>query len=65
MLPPAARTRLRLRPDQKNVLLRVTLRDLARTLTHAEANALRDAIYAAVHEGEIAEWATRVERRSS
>ena len=58
-LPPAARTRLRMKPGQKNLLLRVVLRDLARTLTHAEANELRDAIYAAIHEGEVNEWASR------
>ena len=58
-LPLAARERLRLKPDQKNVLLRVVLRDLSRTLTHAEANELRDAIYAAVHAGEAMEWAVR------
>jgi phenylalanyl-tRNA synthetase alpha chain len=58
-LPAAARERLGLTPDQKNVLLRVVLRDLSRTLTHAEANELRDAIYAAVHEGPAMEWATR------
>ena len=58
-LPPVARERLRLGPNQKNVLLRVVLRDLSRTLTHAEANALRDAVYAAVHEGSVMEWATR------
>lgn len=58
-LPPAARARLGLRHDQKNVLLRVVLRDVSRTLTHAEANELRDAIYAAVHEGQHMEWAAR------
>jgi phenylalanyl-tRNA synthetase alpha chain len=58
-LKPAARERLRLMPDQKNVLLRVVLRDLSRTLTHAEANELRDSIYAAVHEGDAMEWAAR------
>jgi len=46
-----------MRPEQKNVLLRVVLCDLERTLTHAEANELRDAIYAAVHEGAVTEWA--------
>src|SRR5580658_5259409 len=50
-LPLAARSRLGLTPSQKNVLLRIVVRDLARTLTHTEANALRDAVYAAVHEG--------------
>jgi phenylalanyl-tRNA synthetase alpha chain len=58
-LPLAARRRLRLTPEQKNVLLRVVLRNLTRTLTHAEANELRDTIYAAVHEGLVTEWAAR------
>jgi len=49
-LPAAARERLRLRVDQKNVLLRIVLRDLSCTLTHAEANQVRDAVYAAVHQ---------------
>jgi phenylalanyl-tRNA synthetase alpha chain len=56
-LPAAARARLGIAPRQKNVLLRVVLRDPSRTLTHAEANELRDAVYAAVHEGPHAEWA--------
>ncbi|BCB88067.1 tRNA ligase subunit PheS family protein [Phytohabitans suffuscus] len=57
-LPEAARARMGLRPGQKNVLLRVVLRDLDRTLTSAGANALRDRIYAGLHEGEAYEWAT-------
>jgi phenylalanyl-tRNA synthetase alpha chain len=57
-LPDSARSRMGLRPGQKNVLLRVVLRDLTRTLTSAEANALRDRIYAGLHEGEVYEWAT-------
>jgi phenylalanyl-tRNA synthetase alpha chain len=57
-LPDSARARMGLRPGQKNVLLRVVLRDLTRTLTSAEANALRDRIYAGLHEGEAYEWAT-------
>lgn len=57
-LPESARARMGLRPGQKNVLLRVVLRDLTRTLTAAEANALRDRIYAGLHEGEVYEWAT-------
>ena len=52
-LPPAARARLGLAPDQKNLLVRVVLRDLARTLTHAEANQLRDAVYLAIHRGGV------------
>jgi phenylalanyl-tRNA synthetase alpha chain len=50
-LPQAARVRLGLRPGQKNLLLRVILRDLDRTLTSADANRLRDRIYAGTHEG--------------
>lgn len=56
-LPPAARERLGLGPEQKNVLLRITLRAVGRTLTDAEANRLRDEVYAAIHEGRRAEWA--------
>lgn len=56
-LPEVARARLGMRPDQKNVLLRVVLRDLTKTLTDAEANELRNAIYAAVHEGSVYAWA--------
>ena len=57
-LPAAAVARLGMRAGQKNVLLRVTLRDLDRTLTHEEANQLRDAVYAAVHEGTEYTWAS-------
>jgi len=56
-LPEIARARLGMRPGQKNVLLRVVLRDLGKTLTDAEANDLRNAIYAAVHEGAVYAWA--------
>lgn len=56
-LPPAARERLGLRPGQKNVLLRLTLRAPDRTLTDAEANRLRDLVYAALHEGARHDWA--------
>ncbi len=58
-LPPPARARLGLTSAQKNVLLRVTLRALESTLTHAECNMLRDDIYAALHEGPHWEWAAR------
>ncbi|MCA9720427.1 MAG: hypothetical protein H6713_38800 [Myxococcales bacterium] len=56
-LPPAARARLGLTPSQKNVLLRLVLRHVDRALTSAEANALRNAVYSALHEGPRAEWA--------
>jgi phenylalanyl-tRNA synthetase alpha chain len=57
-LPPAARERLGARPDQDNVLVRVVLRDLERTLTDHNANVLRDRIYGAVHRGTVYQWAT-------
>lgn len=56
-LPAAARARLGIGPGQKNVLLRVVLRDLERTLTADEANALRDQIYATLHRGAVHTWA--------
>lgn len=54
----AARRRLGMSPDQKNVLLRLVIRDLEHTLTSAQANELRDEIYAALHEGSIRTWAS-------
>jgi phenylalanyl-tRNA synthetase alpha chain len=56
-LPPAAIARLGLRPGQRNLLIRVVLRRLDRTLTDAEANDLRDRIYAAIHQGSRQQWA--------
>jgi phenylalanyl-tRNA synthetase alpha chain len=56
-LPAPARQRLGICPGQENVLLRMVLRPLERTLTDAEANELRDRVYAAVHEGPVWEWA--------
>lgn len=50
-LPPAARARLGLRDGQVNVLLRVVLRHPGRALAQAEANALRDRVWTALHEG--------------
>ncbi|MDQ3812248.1 MAG: hypothetical protein M3336_18355, partial [Chloroflexota bacterium] len=58
-LPEASAARLGIRAGQKNVLLRVVVRDLTRTLTHEEANLLRDAVYAAVHEGTAWHWAAQ------
>jgi phenylalanyl-tRNA synthetase alpha chain len=56
-LPAVARARIGLAPGQKNLLVRVVLRDLDRTLTTPEANALRDRIYAALHRGSAHQWA--------
>jgi phenylalanyl-tRNA synthetase alpha chain len=58
-LPAAARERMGVRPGQKNVLVRVVLRHLTRTLTAAEANELRDRVYGGLHEGAAHEWITR------
>ena len=54
-LPPAAVERLRMRAGQVNVLLRLVLQPLDRTLTDREANALRDRVYLALHRGEVQE----------
>ncbi|KQN84509.1 PheS-related mystery ligase SrmL [Arthrobacter sp. Leaf69] len=54
-LPPAAVERLRLAPDQVNVLLRLVLQPLDRTLTDGEANRLRDRVYLALHRGRVLE----------
>lgn len=56
-LPAAAVARIGLAPSQVNVLVRLTLRALERTLTHDECNALRDEVYAALHEGNVHQWA--------
>ena len=58
-LPPQAVARLGMRPGQKNILVRVVLRPLERTLTDAEANQLRDRAYAALHQGSAHQWAAR------
>jgi phenylalanyl-tRNA synthetase alpha chain len=58
-LPPAARGRLGISPGQRNVLVRLVLRPLDRTLTDIEANVLRDRVYAALHEGATSQWAAR------
>ena len=57
-VPPVARERIGMRPGQKNVLVRVVIRHLTRTLTRDEANELRDAVYASLHEGRAWQWAT-------
>ncbi len=57
-LPLAAVRRLGISPGQKNVLLRVVLRALDRSLTHTECNELRDLIYAALHRGTAWHWAS-------
>jgi phenylalanyl-tRNA synthetase alpha chain len=50
-LPASAISRLGAKPDQQNLLVRVVLRDIHKTLTNETANALRDRIYLALHQG--------------
>jgi phenylalanyl-tRNA synthetase alpha chain len=56
-LPAPAIERLGAQPGQKNLLVRVVLRDLDKTLTNETANGLRDRIYAALHQGTEYQWA--------
>ena len=56
-LPAAAIGRLGAKPGQKNLLVRITLRDLDKTLTSDTANALRDQVYRALHQGTEYQWA--------
>jgi phenylalanyl-tRNA synthetase alpha chain len=58
-LPSAAAERLGARPGQRNLLVRIVLRHLERTLTDDEANALRDRVYAAIHQGARHQWAAQ------
>ena len=60
-LPAAARERLGLRANQKNLLVRVVLRHPERTLTRDEANTLRNDVYDALHCGTVGVWAARPE----
>ena len=53
VLPGIAIDRLGLEPGQRNLLVRIVLRHVDRTLTDAEANGLRDRIHAAIHEGTV------------
>ncbi len=56
-LPASAASRLGARPGQKNLLVRVVLRDLEKTMTNEAANSLRDRIYLAIHQGTAYQWA--------
>ncbi|MFJ1757780.1 hypothetical protein [Kitasatospora sp. NPDC088134] len=64
LLPPQALTRLGARPDQHNLLVKLVLRDLHCTLTDADANTLRDRVYAALHQGTAHQWAGRTGARA-
>lgn len=50
-LPDQARERLGIRSGQVNVLVRLVVRPLDRTLTADDANAIRDRVYERIHEG--------------
>ncbi|MFZ2620676.1 MAG: hypothetical protein WAX89_07385 [Alphaproteobacteria bacterium] len=52
-LPPQAMRRLGIVEGQKNILLRVVLRALERTMTTEECNVHRDTIYKALHQGTV------------
>lgn len=56
-LPSQAAARLGIRPGQQNLLVRIVLRGIDRTLSDADANILRDRIYALVHRGSRHQWA--------
>lgn len=56
-LPPAARDRLGIGDGQHNLLLRLVVRALDRTLTAREANEVRDRVYAGLHRGRRWTWA--------
>jgi phenylalanyl-tRNA synthetase alpha chain len=61
-LPAPALARLGARAGQKNVLIRIVLRHLEKTLSDREANTMRDRIYAALHQGTAHQWARHPQR---
>jgi phenylalanyl-tRNA synthetase alpha chain len=56
-LPGSAIQCLGAEPGQKNLLVRLVLRDLEKSLTNQAANALRDQVYRAIHRGTEYQWA--------
>jgi phenylalanyl-tRNA synthetase alpha chain len=57
-LPAHVLSRLGAHRDQQNLLIRVVLRHLDKTLSNHEANVLRDRIYATLHHGTTQQWAS-------
>jgi phenylalanyl-tRNA synthetase alpha chain len=51
LLPPVARERLGCQKDQKNVLVRITLRHLVHSITNSQANDLYERVYRYVNKG--------------
>ena len=58
-LPPHVIEKLGMEKGQRNILLRIVLRALERSLTDEECNLLRDEIYACLHKGKNWEWSVR------
>ncbi|UAB72598.1 hypothetical protein INR79_25405 [Vibrio sp. SCSIO 43132] len=56
-LPNGARKRLAMQPEQKNVLLRLVIRDMEQTLTSEQANQVRNQVYQLLHQGSVMELA--------
>lgn len=56
-LPRHVTERLGMTDGQRNTLVRLVLRAVDRTLTHAECNALRNAVYRELYRGSHPEWA--------
>lgn len=52
-LPSIARSRLGMNETQKNMLIRIVLRDLSKSLTSEEANSIYNEIYGIIHKGTI------------
>lgn len=50
-LPQVAKERLGLNMKQKNVLLRIVLRDMVSSITSEEANSIYSNVYEKIHEG--------------
>ena len=50
-LPPQAIQRLGIQPNQKNMLVRMTLRSLHSSITNQHANVLRDLAYNKINQG--------------
>lgn len=57
-LPESAIERMGITEGQRNLLLRVVLRHAERTLTDADANDIRNRVYAAIHQGAAQEWSS-------
>jgi phenylalanyl-tRNA synthetase alpha chain len=64
-LPSAAIERLGMSAQQKNLLVRIIIRPLERTLSGEEARRIRDRVYGAIHRGSNHQWASRCDSAAS